>query len=1214
MFANISRFSEARFTPGLRRHRWSRTSSALLITLTIIALVTILVVAFLGLASQDLKSTNFYVRSEQSDQIARAGLDFVVGNLQGEIQDGAFSTTNFGTTQSPFYLPIAATNNFPMRMVSVGGATTNILLTSLNTTFYNGGLAFAGTTNSAIPSTNTTVNNQVITVSDWNKPMLVPGSQAASMPVPNWIFVSRAGPIAVAANTTSSTVSPSLGNTSAVIGRYAFVVYDISGLLDINVAGYDASQATMSANAPGKGLLPYADLTQLPGITAGDVNALVQFRNAVSETNFPLALTNTGGPNMVSNGFMQVYAPTTGGTSDSTFLSRQELIQYANNTGNTDWTNALPYLTTFSRELNGPIWGPTTNPPNYSYGGKSYSFPYQTTANSSTTATATTTLNPNSFAVRVPAAWANSTTTRNNGLPWAAGDPLVKYRFPLDKLALLAKVQSTLTAQDIKQIQAYFGLDVAPDIQATTNPGFYRHWVYPTANAAYAHTAGTILTLAQVAALSTPREPDFFELLQAGILQGSLGGWGRGDGTTTQDYDTKTTVHLMRIGANIINQWQSDAYPTTITFSLPTGSIDVYGVSDLPYITQLIVKGFSPEGNLTAPILPYIYFQVWNPHQAPAAYDPANYPSSLRIVPFTFNPPGGSAFTSSYSDNFSLFFAVTPNLYSSGAFKWFTSGSMDFFSLSPTYGGGYETNASSGLLYTPFNPYTDYREPGLLVGSPHPVLNYTGTNAVVVWTPPASLGGGSPTGTLAAISLPGMDYPTNHQPPNSIPGKYNGQTSPIPIVNWTNTFPSTNAWRFGYASQTVFAQQFKDANGNWHTYGTFEGVDEQTTALAGYSGYNSSGWWVCTSGTSTSDVAWAKVDPRTERFGPGGMGQTNAVNSSSVQVFYPTTNAPTAPLFNPSSTLPNIAWNINSIAPFGNNPNVNTNAPFRMDYWAVNNPNNAMQGPGITTGTNTPAYADLDGIVRGGDSAYAYSTSTSSWGGNPEVPGTSFSSVALPARPVMLNHPFHSVGDLGYAYRDDPWRTLDFMTPGSADAGLLDLFNLSEAPVVAGRINPNTPYTPVIAALVSGATQSSLTNNISPSATVPAASAQSVAQSFVNFAATSPMTNRASLVTSGAVSNVINGGYFTDNGTKSMVKTEGESLVRSLAESSNTRTWNLLIDVIGQSGHFVNNSSPVTSGGKDNFVVDGERRYWLHVAIDRYTGKIVDEQLELVDQ
>jgi hypothetical protein len=261
---------------------------------------------------------------------------------------------------------------------------------------------------------------------------------------------------------------------------------------------------------------------------------------------------------------------------------------------------------------------------------------------------------------------------------------------------------------------------------------------------------------------------------------------------------------------------------------------------------------------------------------------------------------------------------------------------------------------------------------------------------------------------------------------------------------------------------------------------------------------------------------------------------------------------------------------------------------------------------------------DPDGAVRGGDSAYGYFINNI-WGINPLLPGgsgSSYQTQSLPARPVMLNHPFHSVGDLGYVYRDDPWRTLDFMTPGSADAGLLDLFSLSEAPVVAGRINPNTPYTNVIQALVNGATQSSVTSISGATTNVPSSTAQKVAAQFVTLTSSTPITNRASLVTGGAVSNMINSGYFSDGASAnlSLVKTEGESVARSLAESSNTRTWNFLIDVIGQSGHFLSNSVPVSSGGKDNFVVEGERRYWLHIAIDRYTGKVVDQQLEIVDQ
>ena len=75
------------------------------------------------------------------------------------------------------------------------------------------------------------------------------------------------------------------------------------------------------------------------------------------------------------------------------------------------------------------------------------------------------------------------------------------------------------------------------------------------------------------------------------------------------------------------------------------------------------------------------------------------------------------------------------------------------------------------------------------------------------------------------------------------------------------------------------------------------------------------------------------------------------------------------------------------------------------------------------------------------------------------------------------------------------------------------------------------------------------------------------------------------------------------------IKTEEEAVVRAIAESANTRTWNFMIDIIAQAGRY-----PSSAGTLDNFVVDGERRYWLHVAIDRYTGQVVDKQLEVVNE
>ena len=70
-----------------------------------------------------------------------------------------------------------------------------------------------------------------------------------------------------------------------------------------------------------------------------------------------------------------------------------------------------------------------------------------------------------------------------------------------------------------------------------------------------------------------------------------------------------------------------------------------------------------------------------------------------------------------------------------------------------------------------------------------------------------------------------------------------------------------------------------------------------------------------------------------------------------------------------------------------------------------------------------------------------------------------------------------------------------------------------------------------------------------------------------------------------------------------------ESVIRALANAGTTRVWNLMIDVIAQTGRFPSGTSSLS-----NFNVEGERRYWVHVAIDRYTGKILDEQVEEVKE
>jgi len=69
-----------------------------------------------------------------------------------------------------------------------------------------------------------------------------------------------------------------------------------------------------------------------------------------------------------------------------------------------------------------------------------------------------------------------------------------------------------------------------------------------------------------------------------------------------------------------------------------------------------------------------------------------------------------------------------------------------------------------------------------------------------------------------------------------------------------------------------------------------------------------------------------------------------------------------------------------------------------------------------------------------------------------------------------------------------------------------------------------------------------------------------------------------------------------------------ETIARALAEVTQTRTWGLLIDLVAQTGHY----KPSATSLQKDFYVDGEKRYWLHVAIDRFDGTIVGQQLEEV--
>jgi hypothetical protein len=192
---------------------------------------------------------------------------------------------------------------------------------------------------------------------------------------------------------------------------------------------------------------------------------------------------------------------------------------------------------------------------------------------------------------------------------------------------------------------------------------------------------------------------------------------------------------------------------------------------------------------------------------------------------------------------------------------------------------------------------------------------------------------------------------------------------------------------------------------------------------------------------------------------------------------------------------------------------------------------------------------------------------------------------------------------MGYASRGMPWKDLDFFTDQSGDAALLDLFCLYEPPsagVVSGHVNLNTRQIPVLKAILAGAVRAETVPT-----TISADTADTFASSLVSLTSTMPLLNRSDLV----VKWIGDTGRVSASSSDNIIKWRREAPIRALADVGNTRTWNLLIDVVAQSGRYAASAKNLSQ-----FTVDGERRYWLHVAIDRYTGRVIAQSLELVNE
>jgi len=351
-------------------------------------------------------------------------------------------------------------------------------------------------------------------------------------------------------------------------------------------------------------------------------------------------------------------------------------------------------------------------------------------------------------------------------------------------------------------------------------------------------------------------------------------------------------------------------------------------------------------------------------------------------------------------------------------------------------------------------------------------------------------------------------------------------------------------------------------------------------------------------------AAYMKADPRSTRFGIFQMDTNPTGNSRIIDSPWP---------LNSSTFLPSGyggAVGLTFPGPVEHAPLRFAGSKYFPATLCINN--------AASTSTRT-GYPDIDAIIRPADATY---------------PDPSFSTTGLSTpyntsdyRPIILNRLFQNVAELGYVFRDLPWKTLDLFTEKSADAGLLDVFCINDGPrsttpydangdlgtvvppMVAGTVNLNSRQAPVLQSVLAGANWDLTPTIVNNTGTPIAQIAPTMATNVTNATSATPITNKSEIVTRAGLPTTILPLPTTSQDNQT-VKARREVVPRAITSVSQTRVWNLMIDVVAQSGHYKPNATSL----QNDFIVEGEQHYWVHVAIDRFTGQIIDKQIEVVNE
>ena len=1130
----------------LMKRMRGRDGYALIMTLALMLLIVLAVIAFLARAMTNRQIAFGSAALIRTEMAADLALQRTLADLQLEIKAGnVVDETN-------------TLADYPRQRRTMVAWRDNDLITNTTTAspllrtsrsgqgFWEGDSSTYDPTivpparASAVSTLTASANGRRLTWKRWLRPAYLKETEATPFEnagAPDWIYVLRDGVAEDGALMPSmeKLVDKDAENPDFAIARYAFTLYDVGGLVDVNAAGNrlpDSDNALRRRpNQIRLSNLPLAHDTPGDASNVTAANALLNWRNPTHAADAAWML---GSP--------QSFIEVASGADDQRFISRQDLIQFSQNQPGIIRASALPLLTTFSRSINQPSFihdpdRPKVQPaaPKTAAQGDEAAYPTQNHYGNSQTTGRDEEFNP-------PLMRLQDTN----------GSSLIKERFPLSRLAWLTHNGPAAGASEA-DILTYFGL------RWNNAQG---HWDYTSPD--HSSRRDRINRPDQIpVARAASTGPDFFELLMSGIHLGSLGRSGgrpaaffvnaeEGPASDHDAFDENIYYQILRIGANIIDQYDEDYFPAVIGIDNAAGSlVTVAGIEDLPYVSKITGRmGLDKARNLPLNIGDQVHgfwqFVLFNPN----------------------------------SDRNRILSATTSLVPSRVRIR--AEGFGQVLISSPGAPVGPSTDMSSKPAI-PFDPrHSDFRR-----------------NNYILLTQ-----GNIATGDLA----PGVLDDITHTPVDA--------DEQVPILGIPidplvipNTMPNGNPWGSGAlrmwpSPRVTFILEYRHSSGQWRPYMHYRQLSGWTTGGYGTIAYFqiidprciSSGFSLDQAGVTGASSDFTNMS-------------RNDIDGRRLRNHYPRRSHG----FGYQGGLPHTVSPRPGVGP--------------SQSWAFSNitqgtlGDNSYSGTTLNGITQIPKHSrmfnfDPDGIPR---PAMGGARPNDNWPPNNMGIPTNIDQAAVynVSRTHQLNRPFRNLGELGNVSRDQPWKNLDFFSPFSGDTALLDLFTLEETAMSAGRINPNRARPETIRAALAGSALDMRGTTLQTNPGILDFYAQMVHNRIVRD--NQPLLHR------GEMNRIFNqrlGDQYdatwmrppphnlTSQWLANNVLTARKStFMGNLIENTDVRVWNLCLDLVVQSGRFPSNTP---ANRMDLFQVHGERRYWVHLAIDRLTGRVLDIQREVV--